>query len=85
MGGLELETLEVVTVKMGADKHHLYSVDCCVDHIVPRFEIKLGFRALVKLGYRFSVCRLECRQRRKALEPRQQRQSEVVPNRERKR
>lgn len=59
-----LETLQVVEVKMGADQRHQYAIDICVDNKIPKNEISLGFRALVRLGYRFSVCGLEGRQRR---------------------
>lgn len=60
-----LEALDSLEVQMGADQHHLYSVECRVDSEVPKNEIVLGFRALVKLGYRFTVCGLEGRQRKK--------------------
>lgn len=59
-----IETLQATDVRMG-DQKHLYAVECFVDGRIPKFEMILGFRGLVRLGYRVSVCGQEGRQRQK--------------------
>lgn len=58
-----IETLQATEVRMG-DPEHLYEVECFIDPRTPKFEIIIGLRALVRLGYRITVCGHESRQRK---------------------
>lgn len=66
-----METLFKTEVKIG-DKRHLYDLECFVDKSIPKCEMIIGFRALIKLGYRVTVCGQEGlqRQQRVCEEPR---------------
>lgn len=60
-----IETLQATEVRMG-DRRHSYEVESFVDRRIPRCEVILGFRGLMKLGYRVTVCGQEGRQRQKS-------------------
>lgn len=62
-----IETLLGTDVRIG-DSRHLYTVRVFVDNRLPMFELMIGFHGLIRVGYRLTVCGLECRQRRRLKE-----------------
>lgn len=59
-----LELAQTVMINVSIKENQKYNIECVIDRKIPKNEMSLGLKAMVKLGFRISIAGQECRTRK---------------------